>query len=714
MNPNKFFNAHHAPMGAFATLTLGCKGAQGGIAAELGGPACENLYIGLANPDRPGTFSALPFFGGAKEQSAVEDFDVEGLSDFQHPQAIFAFPDDAISRDLGACIDTWTAPDLVVRIYSPVRPIPNPETASKDELRLALVPAVIVEMEIDNTDGTAPRDAFFGYSGSDRTRTMRTFWKDSTFGIGQGQRTAIATKEAAAYCGAAFQPEAILNPRHPENVDFTLGSTGLVVVSVPPGEKKTLRFAVAWFNQGDATTGLKTQYYYQTLFDSIEDVLDFALEQSDMLIQGCGEFDDRLSTGLSPIRATMLAQTIRSYYGSTQLLVTQDGQPLWVVNEGEYRMMNTFDLTVDQLFFELAMNPWTVKNVLDQFVDRYSYQDEVRFPGDATLRPGGLTFTHDMGVANHFSPEGRSCYEQAGLKGVFSYMSAEELVNWTLCACVYVSHTGDQTWLLRHAATFAAVAESISNRDHFEPSQRNGLISGDSSQCKGGAEITTYDSLDTSLGQARNNLYLAVKTWAAYCLLQRHFDHLGDSANAQLCGTQADLAAKTLVEARGEDGFLPAVLGEGVEARIIPAIEGLIFPYVAGRTDLLEANGKYGALISVLRHHFEKCLDSGVCRFADGGWKLSSTSKNSWLSKIYLCQAVAEQVLGYDPDCSADSAHWNWLMDEDNVIFAWSDQMLAGKAHGSRYYPRGVTAALWLASGDDPIGEMQRTLGGQS
>jgi len=34
-------------------------------------------------------------------------------------------------------------------------------------------------------------------------------------------------------------------------------------------------------------------------------------------------------------------------------------------------MMNTFDLTVDQAFFELALNPWTVRNVLDYYVERY-------------------------------------------------------------------------------------------------------------------------------------------------------------------------------------------------------------------------------------------------------------------------------------------------------------------------------------------------------
>ena len=52
--------------------------------------------------------------------------------------------------------------------------------------------------------------------------------------------------------------------------------------------------------------------------------------------------------------------------------ISTGGRPFWVVNEGEYRMMNTFDLTVDQSFFELTLNPWTVRNNMDAFTERYA------------------------------------------------------------------------------------------------------------------------------------------------------------------------------------------------------------------------------------------------------------------------------------------------------------------------------------------------------
>ncbi|MBW7461978.1 glycoside hydrolase family 52 protein, partial [Paenibacillus sepulcri] len=136
----------------------------------------------------------------------------------------------------------------------------------------------------------------------------------------------------------------------------------------------------------------------------------------------------------------MLNHAIHSYYGSTQLLEAAD-EPIWIVNEGEYRMMNTLDLTADQLFYELKMNPWTVRNELELFVKRYSYEDKVRFPGDEREYPGGIAFTHDVGVANVFSRPQYSAYELAGIDDCFSYMSHEELVNWLLCALVYIEQT---------------------------------------------------------------------------------------------------------------------------------------------------------------------------------------------------------------------------------------------------------------------------------
>lgn len=150
---------------------------------------------------------------------------------------------------------------------------------------------------------------------------------------------------------------------------------------------------------------------------------------------------------------------------------------------------------------------------------------------------------------------------------------------------------------------------------------------------------------------------------------------------------------------KGWHSFRSAVMGEDCDSRIIPAIEGLVFPQVLGMTSVLRTAGPYGELIQALKTHFKTVLRKGACLYRDNGWKLSSSADNSWLSKIYLCQFVARQVLGVRTATTgetADKAHQGWLLKEENLYYAWSDQMRSGVAVGSKYYPRGVTSILWL------------------
>ena len=97
-------------------------------------------------------------------------------------------------------------------------------------------------------------------------------------------------------------------------------------------------------------------------------------------------------------------------------------------------MMNTLDLGVDQVFWELEHNPWVVRNLLDNFVRHYSYHDQVKAASGDELLPGGIWFCHDMGVHNNFSRPGHSSYELPHLTGCFSYMTQEQLCNWVLLA----------------------------------------------------------------------------------------------------------------------------------------------------------------------------------------------------------------------------------------------------------------------------------------
>lgn len=703
---NRFFNAHHSPIGAFASFTLGFPGPGGGLDLELGQSPRKNVYVGAESVEQPGLYEALPFFE-LPELDESARFDIartEAISD--RPGRLVAVPKERVSRDFRLTTDTWSTEDFSFTIYSPVRPIPDPARASDAELMEVLVPAVLAELTVDNRRGARPRRAFFGYEGSDPYSSMRTWTAGpgNVVGVGQGRITAIASRDPGVLSAVRFNMESVITSPRPENRTFGLGPVGGLVVDVPPGQRRTIRFVVCFYRGGLVTTGLDASYYYTRWFNNIESVAEYALARFDDLKLACEAGNGLLDAAdhLSDDQRFMLTHAVRSYYGSTQLLDV-DGEPFWVVNEGEYRMMNTLDLTIDQSFFELTMNPWTVRNVLDMFLKRFSYKDTVRFPGDDVDYPGGISFTHDMGVANEVKPPGYSSYELSGLHGCFSYMTHEQLVNWVLTAALYVEQTRDREWLGRRFDVFVECFESMQNRDHPDSERRTGLMGLDSARVMGGSETTTYDSLDPSLAQARNNIYLGGKIWAAYVALEKLFAEHGRSDLAEAAGAQAQRTAETIVSHVTADGTIPAIVGEGEvpgsRSKIIPAVEGLVFPYFTGCPDALREDGRFGPYVRALARHLDAVLTDGVCLFEDGGWKISSTSDNSWLSKIYLCQFVARKILGRPWDAAgarADAAHVGWLTHPTLSVWSWSDQILAGEITGSKYYPRGVTSILWL------------------
>lgn len=695
MSMTQFYNAFHSPIGAHSSFTLGCLGAKGGLKVEGSQPADQNIYVGLETK-RGGVFEALPFFGGAEDAASMYD---HANKNKKSEKLLIPFNPKKIKRDYNLGSDVFKAGDLTFSVYSLVDSAPDPSKATTAKQKMAYCPAVLAELTINNTKGKKDRKAFFGFQDSFDGDSMRWLQSPNMTGVVKGQSVAILTDDTSVTSSQAFSIERILTNTVEENYKEGLGATGTNLFTVKAGQKKTVPFVICFYRGGVVTTGIETSYWYTKFFKNIEEVGSYSLKNFKSIKKACMQADKLLaSKTLNESQRFQMVHAIRSYYGSTQLL-NDKGKPIWIVNEGQYRMMNTFDLTVDQLFYEMKLNPWTVKNELDLFISRYSYTDKLHFKGGKNVYQGGLSFTHDMGQKNHFTRPGYSSYERAALTGCFSYMTHEQLVNFILCATVYYKQSQDHAWMKKTMSIMKKCLKSMLNRDNPNAKDRNGIMALDSSRTHEGAEITTYDSLDVSLGQARNNAYIAVKGWASYVAMADLFSLKGLSKEANVAKAQAEKAAKTIASYLNTKGFIPAVMGEDCDARIIPAIEGLVFPKVLGLKDALKVNGDYGCLIQALTTHFNSVFKKNVCIYKDNGWKLSNTADNSWLSKIYLCQYVARNVLGIKNKAtgiSADKAHEKWLLNEENLYWAWSDQMTSGIAMGSKYYPRGVTNILWL------------------
>lgn len=723
------FNAQHSPMGAFMSFTCGNPGTRGGIGLQIGQPADQELFIGVIDGDRysDAPLRSLPFYVGSAS-NAADAFLVEQAGPAEQNVRPDAVPFDIkdITRRYGWASDSWSAGELTFTVYSPFGSIADPDTASDAQMRSSLLPAVVGELIVDNSKGTGPKTGIFALNYPHPGPRMIT--DDLGAGrIGFACRRAegVAAEVTDVATGAKVQPFGFMRwsatdgIREKHNPVHLLGSCPGVGFEVPAGKTYKMVLAIGSYLEGFQTTGLDGKYLYTRYFRDLTDVLTMALDCAPVLAAKSTALDETLaSSKLSADQQFLIAHATHSYYGSTQLLEVE-GKPFWVVNEGEYCMMNTLDLSVDHVFWELDQNPWVVRNLLDNFVAKYSYQDEIKIyhgaaGADAPLArpydkaPGGISFCHDMGAHNNFAPLTRSSYELANLTGCFSYMTQEQLCNWILTAGCYVAKTRDAGWLKTSRAVVEATLASMIHRGG-----EVGFAQYDSTKCAGGQEITTYDSLDHSLAQTRNNVYMAVKCWASYRTLALLFRDLGDAASVEKCLMLADKVAGFVAD-QAADGVLPAIFEKnnpGYASRILPAVEGCVYPlyfaetgYAGVDADAVYASAGEKRMYAALKLHTEKLLTDPEARnlFADGGIRLSSTSNNSWMSKIAIFMHVTRKVLHLDSHPAvaavlkkADAAHVGWQA-VGSAYWACCDQIVSGEGKASRYYPRIITSALWL------------------
>ncbi len=738
-------------MGAFMSFTCGNFGTRGGIGLQIGQPGDQELFIGYKEGDRfaDSTLKCLPFYTAAVSRAA-DAFLVEQAGPAEQnvkPDAV-PFKDSEFSRSYGWASDEWQAEGLRFSVYSPFGSIPDPASANKQTMREGLLPAVVACLVFDNTSGKTTRTAIFALNharpGSrileDKIGSNRVAFAFRREAGCAAELLDFTSNASGAKLDAApfvfMRWSASDGVRERYNPVHLLGSCPGFGFEVPAGKKYGIVIAIGSYLEGFHTTGLDGRYLYTRYFDSLGDVLKAALDHSGKMIATADSLDSKLeSSALSADQKFLISHATHSYYGSTQLLEIEN-EPFWVVNEGEYCMMNTLDLSIDHVFWELDHNPWLVRNLLDRFVRRYSYTDEVKIyksefapstgtmmvdpsappppPDEAQLNrpyetaPGGISFCHDMGAHNNFSPKGRSSYELANLTGCFSYMTQEQLCNWTLTAGCYIAKTRDVAWLKSNKSIVEACLASMINRGGDV-----GFSQFDSTRCAGGQEITTYDSLDHSLAQTRNNVYIAVKSWASYRALALMFRDLGDAASQK---RSEQLAAKVaaVVADQAVNGVLPAIFEKsnpGYASRILPAVEGCAYPLYFVKTgwanctlDQVFGTPEEKRMFDVLREHTRNLLLDPERRnlFADGGIKLSSTSNNSWMSKISIFMHVTRKVFHLDTDAkvaevfrNADAAHTKWQT-VGSSYWACCDQIVSGEGKASRYYPRIITSALWL------------------
>jgi hypothetical protein len=473
------FNADHAAVGAYTSLVYGLDFPHAGFSHRTGGVSSEGLVIGIVADNR---LKLMPFAQGPSIDSKF------------------------IHRTILACTDSWSTPGLSWTHYTPSWQMMDIATASDQEKRRFTLPATWIEFTLDNTAGRSPRTLVFGLPGN---------MQETQFAGGQFVGLTSDTNIFAVDKGVCD----VMSAADAAKLDASLNGP-LLAITAPAGQTKRLRVIVASYDDKPSSGAYVGKFYYTTLFKSPDEVISYAAQTFDRAKARCEALDHVLtSSGLNPYRQFLAAHSLHSYQYNTMLLADATGAPTFCENEGGYSYINTFDLTADHAFYQCVMHPWTLRNILDNFVTHYSYRPPILNPVTLTACGQGLSFTHDMGIGTKFWPDGHAKYDND--------MAAEELLNWILCAGLYWKKSGDTAWLHSRASTLVDCLDSLTTRDNPDPAKRDGIIhfvSRPADYVNRPAdkkeEITTYDALDASLKQVRENLYIAVKCWAAYVALE--------------------------------------------------------------------------------------------------------------------------------------------------------------------------------------------------
>ncbi|MNO12477.1 Beta-xylosidase precursor [compost metagenome] len=697
------FMTHHSPVGAYSSLTFGLPGQGASIESESNEVSVNaDLYVAVSRGE--GRVDALPFVTGIVEKDLERNH--EASADVKiSPNEISArwnFIQPAeLKRTLSGTIDEYAGGDIQLRIYTPHPSLPDPELESG--LVYEVCPGLLIDLTIDNTEYDQPAYGFIGlkYCSKGRIRPLDWSTQNKLSGIAYSGEWALAAQTEEGRVFTVRDNSIARSVEKGNKVVHMGGQEGGILFHVPARTKQTLPAAFGFYKEGTASQVIEGHYWYTKHYNRVEEVCEYVLHQAERIRRDC-ESEDMLLEQRSVDRREyeIYSQAVRAYYANTQLLES-GGQAYYSVNEGQYLWKNTMDLAADHLPFELWRNPWVVRNMMDLFIDRYAYFDQVRFaerPGECF--PGGISFTHDMGNYCSYSPAGYSGYEMEDAR-FYCYMTTEELLNGVYMMTGYALSASGKEWGQRRSEIMVQLLTSMENRDHFEPSQRDGILKGIST--RGGlttGEITTYDSLDHALAGARGNLYIAVKTLCASRLLERWFQVAQDTESERRAREMAEKTAKSLqLFFSPEDQYFRANLYEENSTLLIAAIEPLAVPYNLG-LELADVTGGNEELAEMFSAHLKYCLQPGRCLDeATGGLRLSSGSRNTWTSKVILSVFVMDKIWGIKlddyPEVMRELVHWCQVSAREKTI---ADQIFSDcrTAVGGFYYPRAITSALWM------------------
>lgn len=406
-----FYNVDHSPMGAYATFIYGMQNSGGVQVAPCGGNFSGNLVphhgvvMALKKSDK---IKVMPF--------------IDQLSGLKNNAEYIT--EKEVKRILTPTSDEWSIPwGTSWKHYVPSFPLSNIDDAKDEDIKKFTIPATWMVYTFDNSNSKTEVEFLFGLKQKQSNKIETNDYigyqidKYSALSVHKNDAVYISREQALSLFGVE-------------------GVASGFKIKIKPGEKKEVVFYITHYMNEKHNAiyhNERLNFYYTKFFSNMEEVINTAQNITSEVIKHANSWKNKWeNSNVSNERKFLIAHSTHSYRFNTMLRCTEHSRkPVWSVFEGEYGFNNTMDLTVDQLFHELILHPWTVRNNLDVFASDFSFVDSIRYANDNKRYLGGIGFTHDMGRGLNYEAGKLAYGSSPGL------MTQEELQNWILCAALY-------------------------------------------------------------------------------------------------------------------------------------------------------------------------------------------------------------------------------------------------------------------------------------
>jgi hypothetical protein len=435
--------------------------------------------------------------------------------------------------------------------------------------------------------------------------------------------------------------------------------------------------------------GKKHPFLYASRFASLEAVADWARTNGGDIFANAKKVDAIVAgNNLSPSINHLMAQTLHSWLMNTWW-VDRDGKDWFSVWEGSCGFHSTVDVEFTQSPFYLAVWPELLGIELDYWPE---------FSKSGTLTLG------DRGEGTEFLSHDCGAMAQANGQDYPHEMEVEETTNYLIMLYAHWRRTGNFSIARKWAKTVVKYLHFLERCD---------------TKGKGVPDVGVANTIDDgapALQYGREQVYLAVKTLAAFQCGAAILEELGDTATATHFRKKADFI-RGRVESEGwkDDHYICLLntdgrglknpwTGKDLGMEIVPGWDGYHI-YTANGLAPLDMVGFSTGLDETrlekdLVNATEACLCEYGCSHSDyeadeyalGGLQdgmAGVSAKPGWIS-MNMLRDISALYRGLDFRHLSER-YWNWQVTTNAQAPALFFETFGG--NNLHFYPRGV--AVW-------------------